>query len=103
MKAILLEASELLCENLQPSDVLRKLKAKGALKSDDVEKIKRQDTTTEMVEMLLNVLMRKPASAYEKFIEILKVERDDLFVQVTAIELRHGYHKSKLFYFIVAM
>ena len=91
VKNILCEATDLLCENLRPSDVLRQLKTKGAIKQDDVEKIKKQDTTTEKVEELLDILMRKPVSAYETFMEVLKRERHDLFLQVKIIETRYQY------------
>ena len=84
----------MLCENLQPSYILRHLKTNGAIKQDDVEKIKRQDTTTEMVEKLLDILMRKPVSAYETFMEALKEERNDLFEDVKDLEAKHEYRET---------
>ena len=91
VKNILREATNTLCENLQPNDVLRQLKTKGAIKQDDVEKIKKQDTTTEMVEKLLEILTRKPVSAYETFMEALKEDRYDLFEELKDIEAKHEY------------
>ena len=95
VKKILQEATDLLCEYLQPGDVLRQLKTKGTIEQKDVEKIKKQDSTTEMVEKLLDILMRKPVFAYETFMEILKEKRHDLFVQVKDIEIKHHFGSGK--------
>ena len=75
--------------------MLIQLKTKGAIKQDDVERIKKQDTTTEMVEKLLDILTRKPVSAYEAFMEILEEQRYDLFVQVKDIEIKHHFGSGK--------
>ena len=100
VKNILREATVLLCKNLQPTDVVRYLKTKGAIKQDDAEKIKRQETTSEMVEELLDILKRKPVSAYETFMEVLERERHDLFSQVKAIETSHQYRGAGKFSWI---
>ena len=92
LQKTLLEATEILCKNLQPRDVLRQLKSKGALNADDVERIKRsQFTTTDEVDMLLDMLRKKPLSSYN----IFKEERQDLYQTVKDVERKNDkYCKS---------
>ena len=95
VKIILVEATGILCSNLEPDDILRTLQTKGALKPDDVTKIRSLTTTGEQVERLLNMLMRKPVSAYDVFMEALKEEREDLFDIVKDIATKHDYKSGK--------
>ena len=41
------------------------------------------------------MLMRKPVSAYDVFIEALKEEREDLFDIVKEIATKHGYKSGR--------
>ena len=95
VKKILVEATNALCSSLDPDDVLWTLQTKGALKPDDVTKIRCMTTPGKQVEKLLGILMRKPVSAYEVFMEALKEERADLFNVVKEIATKHGYKPSK--------
>ena len=75
--------------------MLRALQTNGALKPDDVTKIRNLTTTTEQVEKLLDMLTRKPASAFDRFMEALKEEREDLFYMIKDIAAKHRYiHKA---------
>ena len=80
----------ILCENLRPDDLLRDLKSKGALKRDDVTKIKKEDTDTEKVDKLIEILTRSPVSSYIAFMGVLQKERRDLYDKVKAIEDKHS-------------
>ena len=62
------------------------MKASGALTQDDVTKILLEKTPTEQVDKLIEVLMRKPESAYTTFMNALQEERPDLYRQVKTIE-----------------
>ena len=95
VKTILTEATDILCENLEPDDILRTLQSKGALKPDDVTKIRSLTTAGEQVERLLNILRRKPVSAYDVFMEALKEEREDLFDIVKEIATKYGYGNGR--------
>ena len=86
VKKTLLESNVILSANLIPDVILRVMKSKGALTQDEVTKIQLKDTPTEQVDKLIEVLMRKPESAYMAFMEILKGERPDLYGQVKIIE-----------------
>ena len=95
IKKILAESTDILCVNLEPSDMLRTLQTNGALKPDDVIKIRNLTTTTEQVGKLLDMLTRKPASAFDRFMEALKEEREDLFDMIKDIAAKHRYiHKA---------
>ena len=94
VKQILVESTDILSQNLDPCNILRTLMVKGALKSDDVTHIRSLITNTKQVESLLGVLMRKPASAYNVFMEALKEEREDLFNIVKEKESKHHYVKD---------
>ena len=95
IKKILAESTDILCSNLEPGDMLRTLQTNGAFKADDVTKIKNLTTTTEQVGKMLDLLMRKPVSAFDRFMEALKEEREDLFEMVKDIAAKHRYnHKA---------
>ena len=80
------ESNVILRKNLNPGDILRSMMSEGELTQDDVTKISRQDTTTEQVDKLIEVLTRKPAKAYKTFMHILQRERSDLYDQIKSIE-----------------
>ena len=86
MQKTLTEATDTLCDNLLPGKMLRSLKSKGALDPDDVERVKKETTTSEQIEKMTDVLMRKPVSAYNTFMDILEEERPDLYGKVKGIQ-----------------
>ena len=86
VKKTLLESSKNLSDYLNPNGILMSMKTKGALTQDEVTKIQKNDTHTEQVNKLIEELIRKPATAYETFMEILRKERSDLYNEVRAIE-----------------
>ncbi|XP_072043550.1 uncharacterized protein [Amphiura filiformis] len=86
----------MLAENLDPIGMLRQMTAKRALTPDDRTIIKKEATSTEQVDKLIEILCRKPVSSYDVFMEILSEERNDLYNRVKDIEAKHGYRKVKL-------
>ena len=100
VKNILLEATDILCANLEPDDILRTLQTKSALKPDDVTKIRGLATAGEQVERLLNILMRKPVSAYDAFMEALKEDREDLFDIVKELATKYSYKSGRFLYIL---
>ena len=86
MRKTLTEATDALCDNLLPGKMLRSLKSTGALEPDDVERVKKETTTSEQVEKMIGILMRKPVSAYNSFMDILEEERPDLYEKVKDIQ-----------------
>ena len=94
VEKILMKATQVLCDNLQPKDILISLKSRGTLTTDDVERIESEKTTSDKVEKLLDILNRKPVSAYDMFMEILREKRPDLFEIVHAIEIGFQYGQT---------
>ena len=97
VKNVLMESTAILCENLNPKDILMRMKSMNALTHDEVTKVNHQVPYAE-VNKLLEILMRKPASSYEAFMSILQEERPDLHKHVKAIEDKHysGKEQNKL-------
>lgn len=88
---ILREATDVLCPSLQPAKVLRKLKSKGELTSGDVACIQSHARVDDQVDNLLEILRRKPESAYIAFMKALEIEREDLFWDIKKIEETYDY------------
>ena len=96
IKTILQEASKELCLHLDPRDVLLTMKSAHALENDDVNRIKREETDSERVELLLDILPRKPQSSYEVFVEALKEKRpNDLYPFIRKIEEKYNFKHCK--------
>ncbi|XP_072024529.1 uncharacterized protein [Amphiura filiformis] len=95
VKKILTEATDIICDNLDPEILLRTMKTKGALTDNDVSYIRAKITTDDKAEQLLSILMKKPVESYDIFMETLVAkERKDLYAQIKNIEMRHGYVKA---------
>ena len=94
IKKVLDACSVVLCDNLAPSDILRELKAAGALKANQVEEIRNEGNTASQIEKMLDMLRRTSLAKYEKFMNVLKNTRDDLYKQVVEIEEKNGYYRS---------
>ena len=90
VKEILRESTKILCDNLSPYDLLLSMVVKGAIKPDDVTRIKNQATDTERVEKLIEVLRRSPVSSYTAFMSVLQGERRDLYAKVKEIEEKYS-------------
>ena len=83
---VLTKSTVLLCKFLDPSNILRHLKAELALNNDDCQKIRQSEVTTERVEKLLETLTRKDRNAYFALMVALRKQRLDLFNKVVSIE-----------------
>ncbi|XP_072025580.1 uncharacterized protein [Amphiura filiformis] len=88
-KQTLQDALIVLTDNLSPASLLRKMKGKNALTSDEVTRINTGVTDTERVEKLIETLKRKPLISYHAFMELLSQERHDLYEEVIKIEATH--------------
>ena len=88
MQKTLTETTDTLCaeDKLLPGKMLRSLKSKGALETDDVERIKKETTTSEQVRKMTGVLMMKPVSDSNSYMDILKEEGPDLYEKVMDIQ-----------------
>ena len=90
---ILTESTDIICKYLDPKLVLRTMQAKRALTHDDVQRIESKKVDSDQAAEMLNILMKKPASAYDIFVETLRNEgRKDLYGHFKALESKHGYH-----------
>ena len=89
VERILTESTVLLSDNLHTDQVLRHLKSRGALTSNDCTHIKAKTTEPDKVEKLLETLQKKPVSSYETFMEVLREKRSDLYEAVKEIEDKH--------------
>ena len=83
------EATERLCEDLNPKNIIRTLLSKGDLDDRDVEGIKSYSKTDDRVEELLNILKRKASLRwFRHFMTALKKESTELYNEVNQIEKR---------------
>ena len=95
IKKILIESTSIICDHLDPKIVLRAMKTKGALTHNNVELIESEPVKSDQAEVMLNILMRKPASAYDIFMEtLLGNGRKDLYDQIRHIETKYGYVRA---------
>ena len=98
IKKILAALTDIICDNLDPKLVLRTMKSKGALTPDDVKRIESKPVESDQAEKLLDILMSKPASAYDIFISTLRAKgREDLYNHIRDIEMEHGYGREGRF------
>ena len=89
VEKILKECKELLCNKLEPTNILSKMKIKDALTDDEVTRIKREDSRQDKVYKLLEELKLKPVTSYNVFMELLKEERSDLYNMMKDKEAKH--------------
>ena len=95
IKRILIASSDNICDNLDPKFVLGTMETQGALTPYDVELIASMPVKSDQAEVMLNILMKKPASAYDIFMESLLAKgRIDLYDPIKDIEMAHGYVKA---------
>ena len=86
-------STNILCEFLAPTEILRPLKAAGVLSRNECTKIRRETDDSAQIEKLLDILNRKAADKYETFMEVLKEKRPDLYEQVLSFEEKLGYNR----------
>ena len=95
IKKILIEATVIICNHLDPKLVLRTMKARGALSPDDCTLIQSKVTRSNQAEEMLNILMTKPATAYETFMDVLlEQKRNDIHQAIKDLEIKHDYVKA---------
>ena len=106
---ILTDSTLILCNNLQPYDLLLELKGKKALSDDDFTRINKEDTDTEKVDKLIGILKRSSVSSYDALMSYLQENRNDgpndLYSQVKAIEDKYvgkGHDKLKYLYALLS-
>ncbi|XP_072051078.1 uncharacterized protein [Amphiura filiformis] len=86
VRYILSSATEFLCENLEPTKVIRKLQSHRDLDDSDVANIKSIADRAERVEKLLFILKRKSVKAYVRFMEALwEVDKEELYKVIMEI------------------
>ncbi|XP_072048325.1 immunoglobulin-like and fibronectin type III domain-containing protein 1 [Amphiura filiformis] len=92
MQDILRESIDILCDYLNPEDVLPGMKAKGAITDTEVKQIRDQNTDPRRVEKLLDILRHKPSLLrYNTFMEKLNAKRPDLHQKVKELEdMKHN-------------
>ena len=72
--------------NLHLDNILQSMEANDALKHDDVTKIQTKVTSSDQMMALLDRLRTMPEKSYLYFMELLQIERDDLYVQMKEVE-----------------
>ena len=87
-RKVLTSATEVLCENLDPKKVIRKLLSAGVLSDSDVQNIKSNNTTDDSVDALLSILKLKGSRAYDCFMESLGSIDRNLYHQVKQKEAK---------------
>ena len=97
VRNILSFVTEFLCDNLEPTRVIRRLQTEGALSDSDVENIKREENRESKVNRLLNILKMKPVNAYHTFMESLKTFDSELHKGI--MEILQG--KLMYYYYLV--
>ena len=109
VKKILTDSTLILCKNLQPYDLLLELKTKNELTDDNFTRISKEDTDTEKVDKLIDILKRSSVSAYDAWMSYLQENRNDgpndLYAQVKAIEDKYvgkGHNKLKYLYALLS-
>ena len=87
-RKVLTSATELLCENLNPKKVIRKLLSRGILSDSDVQRINSEKANDDSVDALLSILKMKGSSAYDCFMNGLHNVDIHLHQQVKQIEAK---------------
>ncbi|XP_072051075.1 uncharacterized protein [Amphiura filiformis] len=90
VRDIFSSATELLCDNLQLTEVIRKLQANRELDDSDVEIINSIPDRAGRVEKLLSILKMKPVSAYLTFMEALGNVDKELYYDVIMKIMQDG-------------
>ena len=62
-----------LLENLQPKSMIDHLVEKKLLSDDELDEIRAEKKTKEQIRLIIDKLPRKGPTAFDKFIEVLKV------------------------------
>ena len=88
---ILQRATDFLCPNLSLDFMLRKLVANRTILPADRQTIESNITQDAKVDKLLQILQLKPESSYIGFRDVLKSEREDLYVNLKALEKEFNY------------
>ena len=70
-KELLNSNRDKLVKNIDPDELITKLQADGVLTDRDVGRIKENKQTETQVEKMLDIIVRKPDSALDKFVESL--------------------------------
>ena len=94
MQKILIKSTRFLSENLRPDVVLLHLKSEEAISTDEVKEIRAKVTDSARVELLLDILHRKPLASYITFMEVLKTARSDLHEQVKEVEKQYKFNSG---------
>ena len=86
VQEILYRMTTLLCQFLDPSQVLLFLKTRLILTDDDVRAIKSHPSMDERVDYMLVLLKQRGQEAYFALMEALRAKRQDLFQEILNIE-----------------
>ncbi|XP_072017101.1 uncharacterized protein [Amphiura filiformis] len=88
---VLDDASDILHDNLNPNNILMRLKSRHALSDNEVAEINNIHGLGERVHMLLAILKTKNVQAYDEFMSALREFDHDLYCEVKKIEKRYPY------------
>ncbi len=95
---VLDSATENLCNNLDPANILQRLKTRRVLTGDDVLEITSFPRCDNQVDRLLEILKRSHPESYDEFMAALFEFRSDLYDDVKAIESAYSGKTFKLQY-----
>ena len=87
-REILEEANEILSYNLEPREIIKKLRHKRVLNDGDVQAINANLADDERIDKLVEILKRKPRTAYGDFMAVLVGVNPDLYCDVRRIEVK---------------
>ena len=94
MHLVLNESTTILCQFLDLNAILIPLKSKSVLNETDVYNIRAKTTKADQIDAFLDVLRRRPAADYEKFMKVLNKTQQDLHEKIVAIEIKCGYDRK---------
>ena len=87
-REILEEANEILSEHLEPREIIKKLRHKRVLNDGDVQAINGNLADDERIDKMVEILKRKPRTAYSDFMAVLIGVNPDLYCDVRRIEVK---------------
>ena len=87
-REILEEANEILSDNLEPREITKKLRHKRVLNDGDVQVINGNSADEDKTDKMLEILRRKPRTAYGDFMAVLVGVNPGLYCDVRRIEMK---------------
>ena len=98
-KRILRESLQIICDNLIVDEpTIEKLQQKQALLTHDAQMIRSKKTNDYKAEELVRILVTKPVTAYDGFMDVLlETDKQELHGKILKLQEEAGYKRGKSF------